>query len=82
MAADDLCLAFVELCRRLKRPFSAAQIVAAAPPTLSGSTAGTLRLAAARLGFKTRSVKASRDHLAQVPPPFLLIGRRAAKAGW
>lgn len=81
MAPDDLCLAFVELCRRLKRPYSPAQILAAAPPTLCGSTAGTLRLASTRLGFKAHSVKASADNLARISPPFLLIGRNAGE-GW
>jgi HlyB family type I secretion system ABC transporter len=81
ISTDDLCLAFVELCRLLKRPYSSSQILAAAPPTLEGSTAGTLRLAADRLGFKTRSVKASADRLADVPTPFLLIGKTAGE-GW
>jgi len=81
MSPDDLSLAFVQLCSLLKRPYSAAQILAAAPPTLRGSTAGTVRLAATRLGFKTRSVKASADNLARIPPPFLLVGRNAGE-GW
>ena len=81
MRPDNLCLAFVQLCRHLKRPYSSAQILAAAPPTLHGSTAGTVRLAADRLGFKTKCVKASIDNLAQVPPPFLLIGKKAGE-GW
>lgn len=80
-APDNLCLAFVQLCRRLKRPFSAVQIRAAAPPTLKGSTSGTVRLAAERLGFKVRSTKATLQDLAVVPTPFLLIGRRAGE-GW
>ncbi|MGI9510203.1 MAG: peptidase domain-containing ABC transporter [Geminicoccaceae bacterium] len=71
----------MQLCGCLKRPYSSAQILAAAPPTLNGSTAGTIRLAADRLGFKTKSVKASPENLAQVPPPFLLIGRKAGE-GW
>ncbi len=78
---DSLCLAFVQLCRRLKRPYSAAQIRAAAPPTTEGSTSGTVRLAAERLGFRIRSVKATAANLALVPTPFLLIGRRAGE-GW
>ncbi|MDH3659385.1 MAG: peptidase domain-containing ABC transporter [Alphaproteobacteria bacterium] len=81
MRPDELCLGFMELCRRLKRPYSSAQIMAAAPPTLSGSTAGTIRLAADRLGFKTKSVKVSADNLAQVPPPFLLVGQKTGE-GW
>ncbi|MGI9435560.1 MAG: cysteine peptidase family C39 domain-containing protein, partial [Geminicoccaceae bacterium] len=78
---DHLCLAFVQLCQRLKRPYSVAQIRAAAPPTIQGSTSGTIRLAAQRLGFKARSVSATPANLAVVPPPFLLIGRRAGE-GW
>lgn len=78
---DDLSLAFMQLCRFLKRPYSSAQILAAAPPTLSGSTAGTIRLAADRLGFKTKCVDASPDNLRQVPPPFLLVGQNAGQ-GW
>ena len=78
---DGLSLAFMQLCRSLKRPYSSAQILAAAPPTLSGSTAGTIRLAADRLGFKTKCVDASLDNLRQVPPPFLLIGQKAGE-GW
>ena len=80
-APDNLSLAFVELCHRLKRPYSAAQIRAAAPPTIKGSTSGTVRLACERLGFKVRSVKARAEDLALVPPPFLLVGRRAGE-GW
>jgi len=79
--SDHLGLGFIALCRLLKRPYSAAQILAAAPPTVSGSTAGTIRLAADRLGFKTRTIKASADNLAQVPPPFLVIGKHAGE-GW
>ncbi len=78
---DHLCHAFVQLCKRLKRPYSAAQIRAAAPPTNEGSTSGTIRLAAGRLGFKTREIAATDAHLAEVPPPFLLVGRRAGE-GW
>ena len=78
---DNLCRAFVQLCRRLKRPYSAAQIRAAAPPTIKGSTSGTIHLAAERLGFKIRSAKATATDLAVVPPPFLLVGRRAGE-GW
>ena len=74
-------MAFVQLCRRLKRPYSAAQIRAAAPPTIQGSTSGTVRLAAERLGFKIKSAKATAADLALVPTPFLLIGRRAGE-GW
>ncbi len=81
MHPDDLCLAFVQLCRILKRPYSSTQILAAAPPTLQGSTAGTVRLAADRLGFKTKSVTASASSLAQVPTPFLLIGQQPGE-GW
>ncbi|MGI9493262.1 MAG: ABC transporter transmembrane domain-containing protein, partial [Geminicoccaceae bacterium] len=78
---DNLCLAFVQLCSRLKRPYSTAQIRAAAPPTVEGSTSGTVRLAAERLGFKIKSTKATATDLALVPTPFLLIGRRAGE-GW
>ena len=81
MRPDALSQGFVRLCQLLKRPYSSAQVLAAAPPTLSGSTAGTIRLAADRLGFKTKSVKASVDNLAQVPPPFLLVGHHAGE-GW
>ncbi len=80
-SSDTLCLAFVQLCRRLKRPYSAAQIRAAAPPNVQGSTSGTVRLAAERLGFKIKSAKATAADLALVPTPFLLIGRRAGE-GW
>ncbi len=79
--SDDLCLAFARLCRHLKRPYSPAQILAAAPPALGGCTAGTIRLAAERLGFKTRSVKGTANNLADVPPPFLLIGGGPGE-GW
>lgn len=81
MHPDELCQAFVQLCRLLKRPYSSSQILAAAPPTLRGSTAGTVRLAADRLGFKTKSIKATASHLAQVPTPFLVIGRHPGE-GW
>jgi len=81
MQPDDLCLAFARLCRYLKRPYSPTQILAAAPPTLSGFTAGTVRLAADRLGFKTKTVTGTAGHLAEVPAPFLLIGRRPGE-GW
>ena len=81
MHPDDLCLAFMQLCKILKRPYSSTQILAAAPPTLQGSTAGTVRLAADRLGFKTKSVRATASSLAEVPTPFLLIGRLPGE-GW
>ena len=76
MQPDALCLAFSRLCRYLKRPYSPTQILAAAPPTLGGFTTGTVRLAADRLGFKTKTVAATAKHLAEVPTPFLLIGKQ------
>ena len=78
---DNLCMAFVQLCRRLKRPYSASQIRAAAPPAVQGSTSGTVRLAAERLGFKVKAVKATSANLSLMPTPFLLIGRQAGE-GW
>jgi HlyB family type I secretion system ABC transporter len=78
---DDLSLAFAQLCRRLRRPFSADQIRAAAPAAGDHMTGGNLLLAAQRLGFRTKEVKASPRFLADVPPPFLLIGKQPG-SGW
>jgi HlyB family type I secretion system ABC transporter len=78
---DGLALAFEQLCAQLKRPFSSAEIKAAAPPTEAGLTLGGILLAAERLGFKARQVKPSRRALAQMPTPFLLIGHRPGE-GW
>ncbi len=78
---DDLCLAFAQLCARLKRPYSKAQIRAAAPPSPKGSTSGTVHLAAERLGFNVRSIKVSKQDLAAAAPPFLLVGKRPGQ-GW
>jgi len=77
----SLALAFEQLCAQLKRPFSSAEIRAAAPPTEAGLTLGGVLLAAERLGFKARQVKPRRRALAQIPTPFLLIGRRPGE-GW
>ena len=77
----SLALAFEQLCAQLKRPFSGAEIKAAAPPTEAGLTLGGVLLAAERLGFKARQVKPRRRALAQVPTPFLLIGHRPGE-GW
>ena len=80
-AGNSLALAFEQLCAQLKRPFSSAEIRAAAPPTEAGMTLGGILLAAERLGFKARQVKPRRRALAQMPTPFLLIGRRPGE-GW
>jgi HlyB family type I secretion system ABC transporter len=77
----SLALAFEQLCAQLKRPFSSAEIKAAAPPTEAGLTLGGILLAAERLGFKARQVKPKRRALAQIPAPFLVIGRRPGE-GW
>src|SRR5919106_3960558 len=78
---DSLALAFEQLCAELRRPFSSAEIRAAAPPTEAGLTLGGTLLAAERLGFKARQVKPRRRALAQMPTPFLLIGHRPGE-GW
>jgi ABC-type bacteriocin/lantibiotic exporter with double-glycine peptidase domain len=78
---DGLARAFEQLCRDLGRPFPAAEIRAAAPPTDQGMTLGNLRLAAERLGFKAREVKPHPKTLAQVPTPFLIVGGRPGE-GW
>ncbi|MGH6917674.1 MAG: peptidase domain-containing ABC transporter, partial [Geminicoccaceae bacterium] len=77
----SLALAFEQLCAQLKRPFSSAEIKAAAPPAEAGLTLGGILLAAERLGFKARQVKPRRRALAQMPTPFLLIGHRPGE-GW
>ena len=46
--AASLALAFEQLCAQLKRPFSSAEIRAAAPPAEAGLTAGGVLLAAER----------------------------------
>ncbi len=76
-----LALAFEQLCAELKRPFSCAEIRAAAPPTEAGLTLGGVLLAADRLGFKARQVKPKPRALAQMPTPFLVVGRRPGD-GW
>lgn len=78
---NSLALAFEQLCAQLKRPFSRAEIKAAAPPTEAGLTLGGILLAAERLGFKARQVKPRRRALAQIPTPFLLVGHRPGE-GW
>src|SRR5918996_5532617 len=78
---DSLALAFEQLCQQLQRPFSRAEIRAAAPPSESGLTLGGILLAGRRLGFKCRQVKARPRALAQMPTPFLIIGRRPGE-GW
>ncbi len=80
-AATSLARAFEQLCRQLGRPFSAAEIRAAAPPSESGMTLGNLLLAAERLGFKAAEFKPDAGSLAQMPPPFLVLGRRPGE-GW
>lgn len=65
---DNLSLAFAQLCIQLKHPYSAAQVRAAAPPTLKGSTSGTARLASERLDFKVRSLKVTaHDFIPRLP---------------
>ncbi len=65
----------------LGRPFSAAEIRAAAPPGELGMTVGNLLLAAERLGFKAVEVKPDAHNLTQMPPPFLVLGRHPGE-GW
>jgi ABC-type bacteriocin/lantibiotic exporter with double-glycine peptidase domain len=80
-AGDSLALAFEQLCQQLKRPFSRAEIRAAAPPSEAGLTLGGILLAGRRLGFKCRQVKPRPRALAQMPTPFLIVGRRPGE-GW
>ncbi len=77
----SLARAFERLCAQLGRPFSAAEIRAAAPPNEPGMTLGCLLLAAERLGFKAAEVRPTAHSLAQMPPPFLVIGKRPGE-GW
>ncbi len=77
----SLARAFERLCAQLGRPFSAAEIRAAAPPNEPGMTLGCLLLAAERLGFKAAEVRPAAHSLAQMPPPFLVIGKRPGE-GW
>jgi ATP-binding cassette, subfamily B, bacterial HlyB/CyaB len=77
----SLAGAFEQICRVLGRPFSAAEIRAAAPPSEAGMTLGNLLLAAERLGFKVAEVKPDAHNLTQMPPPFLVLGRRPGE-GW
>jgi HlyB family type I secretion system ABC transporter len=78
---DGLALAFEQLCQLLTRPFPSAEIRAAAPPSEAGLTLGGILLAGRRLGFKCHHVKARPRALAQMPTPFLIIGRRPGE-GW
>jgi HlyB family type I secretion system ABC transporter len=78
---DSLARAFEQLCRELGRPFPAAEIRAAAPPTDQGMTLGNLLLAAERLGFKAGEARPDPRSLVQMPTPFLLVGRRPGE-GW
>ncbi len=78
---DSLLRSFEELSRRLERPYSTAEIKAAAPPGEAGMTLGCLMLAAGRLGFKAKEVKPTQRNLAQLPVPFILIGERPGE-GW
>jgi hypothetical protein len=80
-AKDSLAQAFEQLCRKLGRPFSAAEIRAAAPPSEPGMTLGNLLLASERLGFKAAEFKPDAGSLAQMPPPFLVVGRQPGE-GW
>jgi HlyB family type I secretion system ABC transporter len=79
--ATSLALALEQLCAELKRPFSRAEIKAAAPPAEAGLTLGGVLLAAERLGFKARQVRPRRRALAEMPTPFLLVGHRPGE-GW
>jgi Peptidase C39 family len=80
-ANDSLAQAFEQLCRKLGRPFSAAEIRAAAPPSEPGMSLGNLLLASERLGFKAAEFKPDVGSLAQMPPPFLVVGRQPGE-GW
>jgi HlyB family type I secretion system ABC transporter len=77
----SLALALEQLCSELKRPFSRAEIKAAAPPAEAGLTLGGILLAAERLGFRARQVRPRRRALAQMPTPFLLVGHHPGE-GW
>jgi HlyB family type I secretion system ABC transporter len=80
-APDRLCGAFERLCRVLDRPFTAAQIEAAAPASEAAATLPSLMLAAERLGFMAKPLDATPRYLAEAPTPFLVVGREP-RAGW
>ena len=69
-----------QLCRLLERPFTSAEIRAAAPCAGEEPGPGTVLLAADRLGFKAREVRLSRRTLEALPHPCLLIGRWPGEA--
>ena len=78
---EGLSAAFEALCWQLDRPFSQAEIRAAAPPSETGMTVGSVLVAAERLGFKVHDAKPTLKHLADVPTPFLIAGHRPGE-GW
>jgi len=80
-AGEGLLRALEYLCRHLERPFSPAEIKAAAPPNEDGMTLGCLLLAAERLGFRVKDVRATRRALEALPTPFLVVGRVPGE-GW
>jgi HlyB family type I secretion system ABC transporter len=58
-----------------------AEVAASAPPSATGMTLGELLLAAERLGLEARQVNVDARVLAQLPTPFLLVGRQPGE-GW
>lgn len=78
---DGLLQGLEMICRLLERPFSQADIRAAAPTPPEGLTPGQLLLAAERLGFKAREVRTTARRLGKLPTPFLLLGEHPGQ-GW
>jgi HlyB family type I secretion system ABC transporter len=78
-APDQVTPAFAELCGQLGRPFALAEIRAAAPAG-QAMPVGSVLLAAERLGFKARALKASKHSLGAAPAPFLVVGRVPGEA--
>ena len=78
--SDNVTLAFADLCRQLERPFPLAEIRAAAPAIDHKMAVGNILLAAERLGFKARALKASQHNLQAAPAPFLVVGRTSGDA--
>ena len=79
-APDHVTVAFAQLCRQLGRPFEPAEIRAAAPAAGQEVAVGSILLAAERLGFRARALKATTHNLAGAPTPFLVAGRVPGEA--
>lgn len=77
---DGVLLGFMRLCRQLERPVTETELRATVTLPEGGVDLACLKKLAARCGFGLNAPRMNARRLAQLPPPFLILGRQPGQA--